>query len=57
MWLGKSDVLELVCPTTPTPDLSIMHCVFVRFGQFMCGADHVSATIVPATQMTEHAKK
>ena len=57
VWLAKPDFLELVCPTTPTPDLSIIHSVFVRLVQFMCGAEHVSATIAPATQMTEHAKK
>ena len=57
MWLAKSDFFELICPTTPTPDVSIIHCVLSGFVQLMCGADHVYATIVPATQMTEHAKK
>ena len=26
-WFAKSEFLELVCPTVPTPDLSIIQCV------------------------------
>ena len=33
MWLAKSDVLDLVCPTTPTPDLSIIQCDVGAVGQ------------------------
>ena len=57
LWLAKSEFLKLVCPTAPTPDLSIILGVLSGFGQVMCGADQVSAIIVPATHMTEHAKK
>ena len=56
-WLAKSEFLELVCPSSPNTRFVNNTWCFVRFGQVMCGADQVSATIVPATQMTEHAKK
>ena len=44
-WFAKSEFLELVCPTVPTPELSIIPCVVSDLGQVMCDVDHVSATM------------
>ena len=33
-WIAKSESLELVCPTAPTPDLSIIPCVLSGLGKF-----------------------
>ena len=44
-WFAKSEFLELVCPTVPTPELSIIPCVLSDLGQVMCDVDHVSATM------------
>ena len=33
-WFAKSEFLELVCPTAPTPELSIMPCVLSVLSNF-----------------------
>ena len=45
IWFAKSAFLELVCPTVPTPELSIIPCVLSDLGQVMCDVDHVYATM------------
>ena len=45
IWFAKSEFLELVCPTVPTPELSIIPCVLSDLGQVMCDVDHVYATM------------
>ena len=44
-WFAQSEFLELVCPTVPTPELSIIPCVLSDLGQVMCDVDHVYATM------------
>ena len=44
-WFAKSEFLELVCSTAPTPELSIIPGVWVSFEQVLCDAGHVSATM------------